>query len=426
MADTLRGSAVFAQSGGPTAVINSSLAGAVQEAVRSDCFDKLLGAYNGILGVLREELFDLRKERAEDIENLKRTPSAALGSCRYQVRSGADIERIAEVLKAHNVRFLFCAGGNDSMATADQVAGLAAGQGYELRVIGIPKTVDNDLAGTDHCPGYGSAVKFSAAQVMEAGRDTEALWTHDTCTVQEIMGRNAGWIAAGTGLARRVPEDAPHLIYVPERPVSLDQVARDVKECLARFKRCFIAAAEGLKNEKGEHLAGGGGAFGQDDFGHRQLGGVAELLRGFIEKEVGAKCRANKPGTAQRAAMHFASLTDVGEAAEVGTAAVRKAVKGQSGVMITLVREEGPVYRVSTGAAKLAEVANGERLLPKEYLNEAGNGITEAMKDYVKPLVRGEAPVNIGPDGLPVYVRLQKRFVPKKLAEWAPAVGRKK
>jgi len=426
MADTLRGSAVFAQSGGPTAVLNSSLAGAVQEAARTDCIDKLLGAYNGILGVLREELFDLRKERAEDIENLKRTPAAALGSCRHKVKSAADIERITEVLRAHEVRFFFYAGGNDSMDTADRVARLAAEQGYELRVIGIPKTIDNDLAGTDHSPGYGSAVKFNAAQVMEAGRDTEALWTHDPCTVQEIMGRNAGWIAAGTGLARRVPEDAPHLIYVPEHPVSLEQVARDVGECLARFKRCFIAAAEGLKNQKGEYLAEAGGAFSQDDFGHRQLGGVAGRLREFIEREVGVKCRANQPGTAQRTAMHFASLTDVGEAAEVGAAAVRKAVKGQSGVMITLVREPGPVYRCSTGTAPLAEVAKGEKLLPQEYLNAEGNGITEAMKDYVKPLVRGEAPVNIGPDGLPLYVRLQKRFVPKKLAQWAPAPGKRK
>jgi len=423
MAGTLRGSAVFAQSGGPTAVVNSSLAGAVQEAAKTDCIDKLLGAYNGILGVLQEELFDLRKERAEDIENLKRTPAAALGSCRYKVKPAADIERITEVLRAHEVRFFFYAGGNDSMATADQVEKLAASQGYELRVIGIPKTVDNDLAGTDHCPGYGSAVKFNAAQVMEAGRDTEGLWTRTPCTVQEIMGRDAGWLAAGTGLARRVPEDAPHLIYVPERPVALEQIARDVRECLGQFRRCFIAAGEGLKNEKGQYLAESD-TLGPDAFGHPQLGGAADVLSAFIEKELGVRCRANRAGTAQRAAMHFASLTDVNEAVEVGAAAVRKAAKGQSGVMITLVRENGPVYRSTTGTARLAEVANGQKLVPKEYLNAAGNGITEAMKEYVRPLVRGEAPINVGPDGLPVFVRLQKRFVPRKLAEWAPPAAK--
>jgi 6-phosphofructokinase len=193
-----------------------------------------------------------------------------------------------------------------------------------------------------------------------------------------------------------------------------------VRGCLEQFRRCFIAAGEGMRNEKGEYLAEAGGTFGKDDFGHRQLGGVAEFLRAFIEKEVGVKCRTNKVGTAQRAAMHFASATDVGEAVECGAAAVRKAASGQSGAMVTLVREGGPVYKCSAGTARLSDVANGEKLVPAEYLNAEGNGITEAMKEYVKPLVRGEAPVNIGPDGLPVYVRLQKRFIPKKLAEWAP------
>jgi 6-phosphofructokinase 1 len=417
MADLI-GNAVFAQSGGPTAVINSSISGAVREAMKHDCFEGLYAAYNGILGVLQEELFDLRRERAMDIENLKRTPSSALGSCRFKVKSEDDIARIVEVFRAHNVRFFFYAGGNDSMDTADKVARLAAGSGWELRVMGIPKTIDNDLAFTDHCPGYGSVVKYNATAVMEAGRDTEALWTHDTCTVMEIMGRNAGWIAAGTGMARREAEDAPHLIYMPERPVSLEQVARDVKECLRRFRRCFIAAGEGMKNERGEYLAEAGGQFGTDAFGHPQLGGVAEFLRSFVEKEVGVKCRTNKVGTAQRAAMHFASLTDTVEAVECGAAAVRKAAAGLSGSMVTLVREDGPVYRCSVGTAPLKDVANGEKFVPAEYLNAEGNGITEAMKLYVKPLLRGEAPLNIGPDGLPVYVRLQKRFVPRKLAEW--------
>ncbi len=417
MAD-LKGNAVFAQSGGPTAVINGSVAGAVQEALEHDCFEYLYGAYNGILGVLGEDLFDLRKERADDIENLKRTPAAALGSCRYKVRKSTDLERIVEVFKAHNVRYFFYAGGNDSMDTADKVAKLAGEGGWEMRVMGIPKTIDNDLAHTDHTPGYGSVVKYNATAVMEAGRDTEALWTHDTCTVMEIMGRNAGWIAAGTGLARREPEDAPHLIYLPERPVALQKIAEDVAGCLKQFKRCFIAAGEGARNEQGEHLAAMGGDFGRDDFGHVQLGGAADFLRAFIEKEVGVKCRTNKAGTAQRNAMHFASLTDAQESAACGAAAVRKAARGQSGFMVTLVREKGPVYRCSTGTALLSDVAGGEKLLPDEFINEAGNGITEAMKEYVKPLVRGEAPINVGPDGLPVYVRLQKRYVPKKLAQW--------
>jgi ATP-dependent phosphofructokinase / diphosphate-dependent phosphofructokinase len=409
MAD-LRGNAVFAQSGGPSAVINSSISGAVQEAVERDCFEDLYGADGGILGVLKEDLFDLRKERADDIEDLKRTPSAALGSCRYKVIKSADVERMVEVFKAHNVRYFFCAGGNDSMDAADKVARLAAESGYEMRVMGIPKTVENDLAHTDHAPGYGSAVKCNATAVMEAGRDTEALWSHESCTVMEIMGRNAGWIAAGTGLARREEQDAPHLIYVPERPLSSDRIADDVRECLSRHKRCLLAAAEGIRIDEREPFpsTGEGG------------GGVADFLRAFIEKEVGVKVRSNKLGTAQRNAMHFASMTDVQEAVECGVAAVRKAAGGQSGSMIALVREGGPVYRCSTGTVPLADVARGQKPLPDEFINEAGNGITEAMRDYVKPLVRGEAPINVGPDGLPIYVRLAKRFVPRKCAQWAP------
>jgi len=407
MVTPLKGSAVFIQHGEPTAVVNSSLAGAVQEASRSDCIDKLLAAYNGILGVLQEELFDLRKERADDIENLKRTPSAALGSGGDEIVSDADAERVVEVLGAHNIRYFFCAGGRSAMASADRIGRLAAGRGYELRIVGIPQTTDNDLAGTDHCPGYGSAAKCAAAAVLEAGRHAESLWPREACTVQEVAGVRSGWLAAGTGLARRSPEDAPHLIYVPERPVSLAAVARDVQACLAEFRRCFVVAAEGLRNERGEPLAASGGA--------------AEPLRAFIEKELGVRCRANRPGTAVRAGMHFASLTDVNEAVEAGVAAVRKAVAGQSGVMIALVRETGPVYRCSTGTMRLSDVADGARPLPGNFLNAAGNGATDALREYVKPLVRGEAPLNIGPDGLPVYVRLQKRFVPKALAQWAPA-----
>ncbi len=409
MAD-LRGNALFVQSGGPSAVINSSVSGAVQEALERDCFEDLYGADGGLLGVLQEELFDLRKERADDIENLKRTPSAALGSCRYKVMKSADLERIVEVFKAHNVRYFFCAGGNDSMDAADQVARAATGSGYEMRVMGLPNAVENDLAHTDHAPGYGSAVKCNATAVMEAGRDNEALWAHEGCTVMEFMGRKAGWIAAGTGLARRGDEDAPHLIYVPERPVSSDRIADDVRECLRRYKRCFIAAAEGIRNENGELFSSVGGG----------LGGAADFLRAFVEKEVGIKVSTNRLGTAQRSAMHFASLTDVQEATECGAAAVRKAAGGQSGHMVTLVHESGPVYRSSTGTALLADVAKGERLLPDEFINEAGNGVTDAMREYVKPLVRGEAPINVGPDGLPIYVRLAKRLVPKKCAQWAP------
>jgi len=225
--------AIVAQSAGPTAVINSSACGVIQEAIKSGKIGQVLGATNGILGVLKEDLFDISAEDSETIEALKRTPAAAIGSCRYKLKSldesKEDFERILDVFKAHNIRYFFYAGGNDSMDTADKVNKLAADTGYELTCIGIPKTVDNDLAYTDHCPGYPSVAKYAATCAAEAGRDTEALYTTDTCTILEAMGRNAGWIAAATGLAAQCPEDAPHLIYLPEVVFSIDKLVSDVK-----------------------------------------------------------------------------------------------------------------------------------------------------------------------------------------------------
>ncbi len=419
---SLKGNAVVAQSGGPTAVINSSGCGVIQEAVKSGNIDRVIGATNGILGVLKEDLFDITAENPETIEAMKRTPAAAIGSCRYKLKSleesKADFERVLDVFKAHNIRYFFYAGGNDSMDTADKVNKLAADAGYELICMGIPKTVDNDLAFTDHCPGYPSVAKYVATCAAEAGRDTEALYTTDTCTILEVMGRNAGWIAAATGLAARSPEDAPHLVYMPEAPFSFDKLVSDVNEVLKRLGRVFIVAGEGLKDQKGEYVTADKGAFGRDSFGHVQLGGVAEMLKAVIESEVGIKARFNKLGTNQRSAMHFASLADVNEAYMCGQMAVRYATEGANGKMVTLVREDGPKYNCTTGMAELSDVANGEKKVPREYINEAGNHITDAMRDYIRPLVRGEAPVTIGDDGLPVFMRFERRPLEKKLAEY--------
>jgi 6-phosphofructokinase 1 len=421
MAKELKGSALVAQSGGPTAVINSSAAGVIEAAMKSKVIDKVYGGLNGILGVLREDIYDITKESAEDISNLRRTPSAGLGSCRYKVKGAEDVARVFEVLKAHNIRYFFYAGGNDSMDTAAKVAKLAASQNYELRVMGVAKTVDNDLAYTDHCPGFGSVAKYIATSVMEAGRDTEALYTHDTATIFETMGRNAGWIAASAGLARRNKEDAPDLVYLPERPLTLEKFVADVKAVLADKKRCFVAASEGMVNEKGEYFSTQKGAFGQDAFGHQQLGGVGDVLRPIIEDQAGVKCRVCRPDTAQRNAMHFASLTDVEEAYMVGRKAVEHALAGTSGQMVTLVRESSNPYKCSTGLAKLEDVANGEKKMPDEYINKDGNHITDAFREYATPLIRGEAPITMGKDGLPVYVRLKKVMVAKKLAKWDKA-----
>jgi 6-phosphofructokinase len=414
--------AIVAQSGGPTAVINSSACGVIQQAAKSGKIGQVIGATNGILGVLKEDLFNVSAERPEAIEALKRTPAAAMGSCRYKLKSieqsKADFQRVLDVFKAHNIRYFFYAGGNDSMDTADKVNKLAADAGYELVCIGIPKTVDNDLAFTDHCPGYPSVAKYVATCAAEAGRDTEALYTADTCTILEVMGRNAGWIAAATGLAATRPEDAPHLVYMPEAAFSFDKFVRDVEEVLKRLGRVFIVAGEGLKDENGKYVTADSGAFAKDSFGHVQLGGVAEMLKVVIEKEVKIKARFNKLGTNQRSAMHFASLTDVKEAYMCGQMAVKYALKGVNGKMVTLVREKGPKYKCTTGLAELRDVANGEKKVPRDFINEAGNHITKAMRDYLRPLVQGQAPVTIGRDGIPVFMRFKRKPLQKKLPQY--------
>ena len=396
-------------------MINSSLAGVVQACMASDEIDAVYGGHNGILGVLTEDLFDITRERSETIDGLRRTPSAAAGSCRHKLRSldesREDYDRILEVFRAHDIRYFFYIGGNDSMDTADKVARLADEIDYDLRVMGVPKTIDNDLAFTDHTPGYGSEVKYLATITMESGRDAEALHTFDACTVVEAMGRNAGWIAAGAGLAHRSEEDAPHLVYVPEIPFSVERLLEDVTECHGRLGFCVILASEGIKDEAGQYITTQTGKLARDSFGHVQLGGVAETLKSIIERELGLKTRYNKPGTAQRNGMHFASLTDSDEAYRVGAEAVRQAIAGTSGQMVTIVRESDAPYSSTTGLAKLSEVANGEKFLPREFMNEAGNHITQACRDYVLPLIRGEVPVRIGPDGLPEYVRFERHRV---------------
>ena len=416
----LRGNAVVAQSGGPTAVINASACGVIQEALRQEAITAIYGANNGILGILNEDLFDLGKEEPDVIEGLKSTPAAAIGSCRHKLgdpkKNPEEHAKILQVFQAHNVRYFFYNGGNDSMNTANQLAELAQEQNYELRVVGVPKTVDNDLVITDHCPGYGSVAKYLATSVMEAGRDTEAMHTHDVVTILEAMGRNTGWLAASTGLARREERDAPHLIYVPEVPFSLTQFVQDVQEAHQKYGGVFVVVSEGIVDEKGELIAASTGEFSTDSFGHQQLGGVADFLQRVVEKEIGVKCRYNKPGTNQRSARHFASQTDVEEARLVGQEAVRQAVAGNSGIMITLVRESESPYRCVPGTAPLAEVADGEKKLPREYVNDAGNGITEAMRRYVLPLIQGEAPLRMGKDGLPTFSRFQRHAIPKKLS----------
>jgi 6-phosphofructokinase 1 len=418
---SIEGNAIVAQSGGPTAVINASACGVIQEAMKTEGITGVFAAHNGVLGALHEDLFDLGQEDPDQIGLLKQSPSSALGSCRYKLRgledNRADYERILEVFRAHDIHYFFYIGGNDSMDTAHKLSLLAQEEDWPLVVMGVPKTIDNDLAGTDHCPGYGSVAKYNATVAMEAGRDTEALYTHDTSTVMEVMGRNAGWIAAATGVAHRSADDAPHLIYLPEVPFRVEQFITDCKQVHKDLGRVFVVAGEGINDGEGNYVAERKGEFAKDAFGHTQLGGVAETLKNIIQEEVGIKCRTIKLGTAQRNGIHFASRTDRDEAYLAGQQAVRHAAEGISGQMVTLERASNDPYRCETGLVELQVVANGEKKVPPEYINEAGNGVTQAMIDYVVPLMQGEVDVRIGDDGLPVYTRFARHALERTCPE---------
>jgi 6-phosphofructokinase 1 len=398
----LKGNLIVGQSGGPTAVINSSLAGVIQAALKSPAVQGIYGMVHGIEGVLKEDLIDLRAEQSETIAGLRATPSAALGACRTKLKA-ADYERILKVLQAYQVRYFIYNGGNDSADTCRHVAKLAHESGYELRAIAVPKTVDNDLAFTDHCPGYGSVARFNAIATRDAGRDTEAIGVVDNVKLIETMGRNTGWITASTALARQGPDDAPHLIYLPERPLNREWFLQDVKATFDRLGYCVVAVCEGLKDERGETLVASARAVDTDSFGHKQLGGVADFLCDAIATNLGIKARFDKPGTTQRMSVLAASAVDEEEAYRVGERAVMAAVEGVSGQMITLVRESNSPYRVTTGLAPLEEVANAEKVVPPEFINQRGNDVTAAFLDYARPLIGGP---------LPPYVRLAGRRVP--------------
>ncbi len=401
----LKGNLVVGQSGGPTAVINNSLAGVIQAALKFPAIQGIYGMVHGIEGVLKEDLIDLRAEKPRTVQRLRRTPSAALGACRTKLKA-ADYERIQKVLQAHNIRYFIYIGGNDSADTCHHVANVAHQAGYELRAMAVPKTVDNDLGFTDHCPGYGSAARFNAIATRDAGRDTEAIGIVDNVKIIETMGRNTGWITASTALAREAPDDAPHLIYLPERPLHMEWFLQDVKATFDRLGYCVITVCEGLKDDKGETLVASERAVDTDSFGHKQLGGVADFLCAAIAANLHIKARFDKPGTIQRMSILAASPVDMEEAYLVGQQAVVSAAEGVSGFMITLVRESNSPYRVSTGLAPLEEVANAEKQVPPEFINERGNFVTETFLEYVRPL--------IGPP-LPPYARLAGKRVKPKL-----------
>ncbi len=417
----LVGNLLVAQSGGPTAVINASVAGVIQEAGKyPDQIEEIYGGLNGILGILNEELIDIQDEKSSTIEGLKHTPAAALGTCRYKIdfkkkpeKAAQDMDRLFEVFQAHNIRYFFYAGGNDSQDTAHKIHEQAIARGYEMRVIGVPKTIDNDLPHTDHCPGFGSVAKYNATTVMEIADDVSSMATDDgACCIIEVMGRGAGWIAASAVLARRLPNDAPHLILMPEIPFNEELFLARVKETVDKLKYCVVVVGEGLKKPDGTEFSADSTRL--DSFGHPVLAGAADRLAELVTEKLNTKTRTVKLGYAQRCAAHYSSLTDRDEAVACGAAAVRAAVEGQSGFMVKIVRVQTNPYKWTTGLQPLGDIANVEHFIPRDWLSEDGLMPNEKFIEYCRPLIEGEVKVPTE-GGLPKYVVLDKVAVEKKL-----------
>jgi 6-phosphofructokinase len=406
--------AIYAQSGGVTAVINASACGVIQTAKRyPEHIGKVYAAQNGILGALENKLLDTYLESDEAIAGLLHTPSSAFGSCRHKLNPQSDeFSRLLEVFKEHNIGYFFYNGGGDSQDTAYKVSQLGLSSGYPITCIGIPKTVDNDLPFTDTCPGFGSVAKYVAISTLEAGLDVASMSATSTKVfILEVMGRHAGWIAAASGLASTDAKHPPHLILLPEVPFEASTFLPKVKECVKNYGYCVIVASEGIRNTEGAFLSDQGL---KDAFGHAQLGGVAPVLAALIKQELGYKYHWAVADYLQRSARHIASKVDVEQAYALGKEAVELAVSGHNAIMPIIVREQDSPYKWSLSHVPLADVANQEKTLPKEYISEDGFGITEACRRYLAPLIQGEAYPPYLENGLPNYVRLKNILVPQK------------
>ena len=407
----LKGACIIGQSGGPTSVINASAYGAIKTALESDCITKVLGARHGIKGVLDDDLIDMGKEDPKELEMMKFTPSSALGSCRYKLKDpdedDTDYKRILEIFKKYDVRYFFYNGGNDSMDTCNKISKYMLKNGYDCRVMGIPKTIDNDLAGTDHCPGFASAAKYIATSIMEVYCDAHV---YDTgmITIIECMGRHAGWLTAAAALAG-VKGCGPDLIYLPEVDFDLDDFTAKVKAIYEKNKNCIVAVSEGIHDKDGAFIAEYANKnMAKDSFGHAQLGGLAAFLANHVKQATGAKVRGIELSLLQRCAAHCASKTDIEESFMSGKAAVENAVAGITDKMVGFEREmvDGK-YVCKVKLFDLSVVANTEKKVPREWINAAGDGIEQGFIDYALPLIQGQTDMTVE-DGLPRFVRLKK------------------
>ncbi|MBN9388248.1 MAG: 6-phosphofructokinase [Chloroflexi bacterium] len=403
----IKGNLIIGQSGGATAVINSSLAGAVAEALRHEEVGEIYGMLDGVQGLLQEQLIDLRAQvgTPQKLDELKHTPSAALGMCRYKLND-SERERILAILKKYNIRYFLYAGGNDSADTCHRLDLMSREAGYELHAIGIPKTIDNDLPQMDHCPGYGSIARFLAIATQDSGIDSQAAHLVHPIKLIEVMGRNAGWVAASAVLGKRREEDAPHLIYTPERRLDPARFLQDVQEVYKKYGYCVAVIGETVRGPDGKTLGTQAEPYLVDSFGHKYYHGPAHYLMGLIIKELGITARYDKPGTIQRMSMLCASPVDLDEAWEAGAVAARRAIGGETGLMVTLLRgqDENGGYKCEYGVTALENIANTEHKMPVSYINAAGNFVTQDFIDYALPLIGGP---------IPAYLKLDRAALVK-------------
>ena len=414
--------AFYAQSGGPTTVINATACGLIQTARKHAQIGTVYAGLNGILGALNENLIDTSLISAHDVEGLKYTPASAFGSCRYKLKSIKEVHsqyrRLIEVFQAHNIGYFFYNGGGDSQDTTYKISQIGTELNYPLTCIGIPKTIDNDLAFTDNCPGFGSVAKYIATSIKEAALDVASMCETSTkIFVLEVMGRHTGWIAASAGLAQEFDGDAPQIILFPEIPFVKAAFLAKVKQSVEKHGYCAIVVSEGIRDEQGNFLQD---STGVDAFGHKQLGGLAPTICDMIKSSLGYKYHWAVADYLQRSARHITSQTDLDQAYALGQKAIEFALAGKNNVMLTIERLQTPTYQWQVGSVPLEKVANIENNMPADFIAADGFGITQKCRDYMQPLIQGEAypPYN---NGIPVYTRLDHKLVAKKLEGRIPA-----
>ena len=415
----IKRNAFYAQSGGVTSVINASACGVIESARKHKKYiNKLYAGKNGILGALKQELIDTSLESTKDVKNLKNTPGGIFGSCRYKLqdykKDATDYETLIKVFDAYNIGYFFYNGGGDSQDTTNKISEYCSRKGYDIKCIGIPKTVDNDLPLIDCSPGFGSVAKYTAISTAEAGLDVASMCETSTKVfILEVMGRHAGWIAASSALANESRNKPPHIILFPEIKFNETLFLNKVNESINRFGYCVVVASEGVKNRKGKFLAESGA---KDAFGHSQLGGVAPYLAELIKTKKGHKCHWAVADYLQRSARHIASKTDVEQAYALGVYAVDIAVRGKNAVMASIKRVSNKPYRWKLASVPLSKVANVEKKLPRKYISSDGYHITKSCRNYIEPLIKGEDYPKFR-NGTPIYTSFKNKKVPKKLNE---------